>query len=174
MTPEGWNVLHLACAATADAETAAAEITDALVRAARRLALPPSRPLQIVAIADGAAAHAACLAVLRSHGQPASPEISGLVAVDAFASASASATVAAELADIDGLATVIAARRSNAEARSGGLAIHQRRQSNGRESHYLVFAEHDAPLLSQLADAQSALGREIRWLLDPVHSRNGA
>jgi hypothetical protein len=173
MTDEGWNVLHLAV--TESTSATAVAINDALSRAATQLA--SMRPLRIVAVADGAATLPACLAVLQSHRQENLPTIGGIVTVDAFASTPATnetSNIAAELAQLDTLVTVIAARRSSPAARRGGMSYHQLLQANGRETHFVVLAENGLTLFQQVADTRHPLGREVRWLLDPVHSRNVA
>lgn len=175
MTDEGWNVLHLAVTESTSATAVAVAINDALSRATTQLA--STRPLRIVAVADGAAALPACLAVLQSHRKESLPAIGGIVTVDAFASTPATneiSNIAAELAQLDTLVTVIATRRSSPAARRGGMSYHQLLQANGRETHFVVLAENGLTLFKQLADARDPFGREVRWLLDPVHSRNVA
>ncbi len=177
MTDEGWNVLHLAVTESTSATAVAVAINDALSRATTQLASTSTRPLRIVAVADGAAALSACLAVLQSHRQENLPTIGGIVAVDAFASTPATneiSNITAELAQLDTLFTVIAARRSSPAARRGGMSYHQLLQANDRETHFVVLAENGLTLFKQLADARDPFGREVRWLLDPVHSRNVA
>lgn len=178
MTDEGWNVLHLAVTESTNATAVAVAIKDALSRATTQLASTSTRPLRIVAVADGAAAAlSACLAVLQSHRQESLPAIGGIVTVDAFASTPATneiSNIAAELAQLDTLVTVIATRRSSPAARRGGMSYHQLLQANGRETHFVVLAENGLTLFQQLADARDPFGREVRWLLDPVHSRNVA
>lgn len=178
LTREGWNVLHLAAAPPADADAIAAIILDTLARAASRLTTSPNSSLRIVAVADGAAGLPACIATLQSHHQKEQAKIGGIVTIDAFerpvATADRMSDIATELAKLDGLATIVAAYRSSTEARRAGMAYHRQLQALDRETHYLVLADSDVPLLTQLADAQHALGREVRWLLDPVHSRNSA
>lgn len=178
LTSEGWNVLHLATASPADADAVATIILDTLARAVSRLTANPNSSLGIVAVADGAAGLPSCIATLRSHLANEHARIGGIVTVDAFEQAGATAdrmsALATELAGLDGLATIVAAYRSSMEARRAGLSYHRQFQALDRETHYLVLAESDVPLLTQLADARHALGREVRWLLDPVHSRNGA
>ena len=181
LTADGWNVLHIVAAnPTADADAAATMILDTLKRATAEINADPKTPLQIVAIADGAAALPACMTVLQSHRHATLPAIGGIAMIDAFeqpateSPAPRMSDIAAELAKLDGLATIVAARRSSTDTRRTGMSYHRQLQALGRETHYLVLAETDTPLLAQLADAQNAPGREIRWLLDPVHSRNGA
>lgn len=179
LTAESWNVLHVALP-RGDADAVATIILDTLARAASELTAVPIASLQIVAVAYGAVALPACIATLQSHRQMKQPMIGGIATIDAFEQSAAISTahrmpdIAAELAELDGLATLVAARRLSAETRRAGMSYHQQLQALGRETHYLVLAENDAPLLTQLADAHGALGREVRWLLDPVHSRNGA
>ena len=177
MTDEGWNVLHLAVTKIAGATAVATAINHTLSRATTQLASTSTRPWRIVAVADGAAALPACLAVLQSHRQESLPAIGGIVTVDAFASTPATneiSNIAAELAQLDTLVTVIATRRSSPAARRGGMSYHQLLQANGRETHFVVLAENGLTLFKQLADARDPFGREVRWLLDPVHSRNVA
>jgi hypothetical protein len=177
MTDEGWNVLHLAVTRIANATAVAVTINDALSRATTQLASTSTRPLRIVAVADGAAALPACMAVLQSHRRENLPTIGGIVTVDAFASTPATneiSNIAAELAQLDTLVTVIATRRSSPAARRVGMSYHQLLQANGRETHFVVLAENGLTLFQQLADARDPFGREVRWLLDPVHSRNVA
>ena len=175
MTDEGWNVLHLAVTKIAGATAVATAINHTLSRATTQLAT--TRPLRIVAVADGAIILPACLAVLQSHRQKYLPTIGGIVTVDAFASTPATneiSNIAAELAQLDTLVTVSATRRSSPAARRGGLSYHQLLQANGRETHFVVLAENGLTLFQQVADTRHPLGREVRWLLDPVHSRNVA
>ena len=175
MTDEGWNLLHLAV--TESTSATAVAINDALSRATTQLTSTSTRPLRIVAVAAGAAALPACMAVLRSHRQESLPAIGGIVTVDAFASTPATneiSNIAAELAQLDTLVTVIATRRSSPAVRRGGMSYHQLLQANGRETHFVVLAENGLTLFQQLADARDPFGREVRWLLDPVHSRNVA
>jgi hypothetical protein len=177
MTDEGWNILHLAVTKIAGATAVATAINHTLSRATSRLASTSTRPWRIVAVADGAAALSACLAVLQSHRQENLPTIGGIVTVDAFASTPATneiSNIAAELAQLDTLVTLIAARRSSPAARRGGMSYHQLLQANGRETHFVVLAENGLTLFQQVADARDPFGREVRWLLDPVHSRNVA
>lgn len=181
LTADGWNVLHIVAAnPTADADAAATMLLDTLKRATSEMKAAPTTSLQIVAIADGAAALPACMTVLQSHRHATLPAIGGIVMIDSFeqpateSPAPRMSDIAAELARLDGLATIVAARRTSADTRRTGMSHHRQLQALGRETHYLVLAETDTPLLAQLADPQKALGREIRWLLDPVHSRHGA
>jgi hypothetical protein len=177
MTLEGWNVLHLVVTKAVDAASVAAAINEALSRAAAQLTSTATKPLLIVAVADEAAALATCMAVLQSHRQADLPTIGGIVTVDAFASTSSAhdiSNITTELMQLDALATVIAARRSSPAARNGGMSYHQLLQAKGRETHFVVLAENGSTLFQRLADARDSFGREVRWLLNPVHSRNVA
>lgn len=174
MILEGWNVLHLAVTKIGNPASVATTINNALLRAATQLTSTATKPLRIVAVADEAAALATCMAVLQSHRQADLPTIGGIVTVDAFASTNELSTITTDLAQLHTLVTVIAARRSSSEARRSGMSYHRLLQAKGRETHFVVLAESGSTLFQQLADARDPFCREVRWLLDPVHSRNVA
>jgi hypothetical protein len=158
LTAEGWNVL---LAPNTDADG----IIAALAAAASHGA--PSTSPRIVAVAEAASASAACAAVLALHRRGEGMAIAGFVTVDAVPDIATDPW--SSLADITGLATLIAARRPATQARQSGLAWHQHLQARGRDTHFMVL--EDNALTDQLADPRKAFGRELRWLLEPVNSR---
>jgi hypothetical protein len=159
LTAEGWNVLDVPLAPTSDVAAAATAIVDALARAATTL----SRAPRVIVIAATDAVPAAIAAVL------ALPAIAAVVTVDSPISDSETAK---SLAAIEGLITLTVASRQSWQARQHGLALHRHLQSRHRDSHFMVLAEDDRALSSRLADVCDPLGRELRWLLDPVNSRS--
>src|SRR5690606_38921812 len=85
LTADGWNVLHIVAAnPTADADAAATMILDSLKRVTSEMKAAPTTSLEIVAIADGAAALPACMTVLQSHRHATLPAIGGIAMIDAF------------------------------------------------------------------------------------------
>ncbi|MGB6081267.1 MAG: hypothetical protein WBF99_17625 [Xanthobacteraceae bacterium] len=179
LTADGWSVLHIAAAnSAADADAAATMIFDTLKHAMTEMKIASAAALKIVAIADGAAALPTCMTVLQSHRHATLSAIDGIVTIDGFGQTAAKSTaprmsdIAAELTRLDGLSTIVAAHRLSTEARHAGMSHHRQLQALSKETHYLVLSESKTALLTQLADAHNALGREVRWLLDPVHSRN--
>jgi hypothetical protein len=160
LTAEGWNVLDVPLAPIADVAAAAAQIVNALADATSTLSGAP----RVVIIAAADAVPAALAVVL------ALPAIAAIVTVDTPMS---DADMAKSLAAIEGLTTLTVASRQSSQARRHGLALHRRLQSLDRDTHFMVQAESDRALSHRLSDPRDPLGRELRWLIDPVNSRSG-
>jgi hypothetical protein len=159
LTAEDWNVLHVGTAPDANADA----IIGALAAAASH-GDTSTGPLRIVAVAEPASVPTACAAVLETHRRGNGTAIAGLVTIDDVSDGAAS------LVDIADLTTLIVARRHATQARQSGLAWHRRLQAQGRDVHFMVL-EDGGSLMDQLTDPRDPLGREVRWLLDPVNSR---
>ena len=160
-TAEGWNVLQAECGA-ADSDSTAADIADAVRQCAG------SARIVFAAEPDLALAISKAALVFCASNSTAAV---GLVTTDALAD-EALPPIADRMAKLDRLATVWAVRRGNGEVRRKTLALHGKLQGLDRETHFVVLPEPTRPLVQHLADAQDPLGRETRWLLDPVHSRS--
>ena len=159
---EGWNVLETGCNIAVN-ETTAADIADAVKQCAT--------PGGTLFIADRDLAPAVCRAVLDICRSGSIAGAVGLITVDAFAD-DALQPVADALAEFDVVATIWAARRNNADVRRKTLAHHTGLQARNRETHFVVLPDEARSLVQHLADPRDPLGREMRWLLDPVHSRS--
>jgi hypothetical protein len=94
----------------------------------------------------------------------------GLVTIDAFAGNGISA-LCDELAELRNLATIWAVHRTDRALRERTLRHHTTLQKLGRETHFMALPDPARSLAEQLTDSRDPLGRETRWLLDPVHSR---
>lgn len=162
---EGWNVLAVGVAAASD-DLAVPIVVDAV-----KQAYSLQRCASTMFIADHGQASAVCRAIIRAHQDDLLKGPCGLVTIDAFAD-SAVPTLGKELAALENLATIWAVRRSDAALRKKTLAHHTALQTQGRETHFLVLADAARSLSEQLTDVRSPLGRETRWLLEPVHSRS--
>lgn len=172
---DSWSVLHIDFGPEPAGFTIA-DIGDAVSRAIDALGHVLGN-LPIVAVAEDQAALPVAEAVLQSHRQAASPTIGGIVLAGAFDVGSPELQrrfddLATELAELQGLASIVATGRS--DTRQAALAYHIKLQRLGRESHFLVLNDYGQPLWQCFGDPRSPLGREIRWLLQPVHSRNPA
>jgi hypothetical protein len=159
---EGWNVLETACN-VADKETTAADIADAVKQC----------PVfgGTLFIADQDLAQSVCRAVLDLCRSGSIAGAVGLVTLDAFAD-EALQPLADALAEFEVLATIWAARRNNADVRRKTLAHHTALQARNRETHFVALPDDALTLAQHLADPRDPVGREMRWLLDPVHSRS--
>jgi hypothetical protein len=159
---EGWNVLETGCN-VADNEATSADIVDAV----KQCPLAGST----IFLADQDLAPAVCRAVLDLCRSGSIAGAVGLVTVDAFADDTLG-PVADALAEFAVLATIWAAHRNNADIRRKTLAHHTGLQARNRETHFVVLPDDARSLVQHLADPRDPLGREMRWLLDPVHSRS--
>jgi hypothetical protein len=162
---EGWNVLEIGCAAPGE-HGAPAGIVDAL-----RQSRSHSDRAQTIFIADRGTASAVCQAILLAYGSGLLTGPSGLVTVDAFADDGVN-EICEELAALEHLASIWAIHREQRALREKTLKHHINLQAQGRETHFLVLADKARSLAQQLTDARDPLGREMRWLLDPVNSRS--
>jgi hypothetical protein len=162
---EGWTVLEAGVATMYD-DLAARSIVDAVKQACSR-----ERYTSTLFVADRGTASAACKAVIQAHHDAVLNGRCGLVTVDAFAE-SAVPTLGKELAALENLATIWTVRRPDAALRKKTFAHHTVLQTQGRETHFLVLPDAARSLSEQLTDIRSPLGRETRWLLEPVHSRS--
>ncbi|HEX2366344.1 MAG TPA: hypothetical protein VHJ00_15130 [Bradyrhizobium sp.] len=162
---EGWNVLEVGCASP-DSEGTPAGIVDAVGQSRSRADGAPA-----IFIADQGTASAVCRAVLLAHRSGLLTGPSGLVTVDAFADDAVKA-ICEELAGLENLATIWAVHREERTLREPSFRHHMMLQVRGRETHFLVLPDKTRSLVQQLADSRDPLGREMRWLLDPVHSRS--
>ena len=154
---EGWNLLNIADAPDDDA--AAVELLALVQDTLNEIGGAP-KP---VFVAEAGAAGRACRTLALWHRRGTLPRDCGLVAIDALDIAVDSLT------EIETLATLIAASREATAARGAGLASHRALQARGRDSRFVAVA--DTQWAAQLADPAQPIGRELRWLLDPVHSR---
>jgi hypothetical protein len=93
------------------------------------------------------------------------------VTVDAFADDGVN-EICQKLATLQNLASIWAVHREERALREATLKHHVDLQARGRETHFLVLPDRTRSLAQQLVDARDPLGREMRWLLDPVHSRS--
>jgi hypothetical protein len=162
---DGWNVLEIGCASPDDDGTPAG-IVDAVRQSRSRTEGAPT-----IFIADKGTASAVCQAVLLAHEGGLLTGSTGLVTVDAFADDGAN-DICEELAALESLASIWAVHREEPALREKTLKHHVGLQVRGRETHFLVLPDKARSLAQQLADPRDPLGREMRWLLDPVHSRS--
>jgi hypothetical protein len=161
----GWNVLEIGCASSDDDNTPAG-IVDAVRQSRSRADGAPT-----IFIADKGTAFAVCQAALLARRSGLLTGPGGLVTVDAFAEDSVN-EICEELAALEGLASIWAVHREERSLREKTLKHHMNLQARGRETHFLVLPDKARSLAQQLADPRDPLGREMRWLLDPVHSRS--
>ena len=161
---EGWNVLEIGCPA-ADKGGTAAGIVDAIKQSQTRADGPK------ILIADRGMAPAVCKAVLLALRDGSMAGRCGLVTTNAFADDGVEA-FSGEFAGAENLATIWAVHRRERTLRQQTLKHHMMLQAHGRETHFLVLSDPARSLAQQLADSRDPLGRETRWLLDPVHSRS--
>jgi hypothetical protein len=162
---DGWNVLEIGCASSDDDGTPDG-IVDAVRQSRSRADGAPT-----IFIADKGTASAVCRAVLLAHRGGLLTGPCGLLTVDAFADDGADETCE-KLAALKNLAWIWAVHREERALREKTLKHHVNLQARGRETHFLVLPDKARSLAQQLADARDPLGREMRWLLDPVHSRS--
>ena len=162
---EGWNVLEVGCASP-DSEGTPAGIVDAVGQSRSRADGAPT-----IFIADQGTASALGRTVLLAHRSGSLTGPSGLVTVDAFADDDAK-TTCEEIAGLENLATIWAVHREERALRELTIRHHMMLQARGRETHFLVLPDKTRSLAQKLADPHDPLGREMRWLLDPVHSRS--
>jgi hypothetical protein len=162
---EGWNVLEMGCAAPGHDDIAAG-IIDAVKQS---LSHPDAAGTMF--IADRGMASAMCKAVVLAHRVHLIAGPCGLLTIDAFAEDGVPA-MAEELAGLENLATIWAVQREHRKLREQTFKHHAVLQACGRETHFLVLPDSSRSLAEQLADSHNPLGRETRWLLDPVHSRS--
>jgi hypothetical protein len=162
---EGWNVLE-AGAAVADNEVAARSIVDAVKQADSYVSFT-----SIMFIADHGAASAVCQAILQAHRKDLLKGPCGLVTIDAFAERAVPA-LGDKLAELENLATIWAVHRTHSALRKRTFARHTALQTRGQETHFLVLPNAARSMAERLADTRDPLSREIRWLLEPIHSRS--
>jgi len=160
---EGWNVLEIGCPA-ADTNALSIGIIDAVARARSR-----SEGATLF-IADRGMASPAGNAIVLGHKDRLLAGPCGLVTIDAFAEDGFPA-ICETLAGLDTLATIWAVHRGARSLRERTLRHHAKLQASGRETHFIVVPDPGKSLAQRLADSRDPLGRETRWLLDPVHSR---
>jgi hypothetical protein len=158
-------VLEVGCASP-DHDGTPAGIVDAVRQSRSRADGAPT-----LFIADQGTASALGRTILLAHRSGSLTGPSGLVTVDAFADDHVRA-VCDELAGVENLATIWAVHREERALREPTFRHHMMLQARGRETHFLVLSDKARSLAQQLADARDPLGREMRWLLDPVHSRS--
>ena len=161
---EGWNVLEIGCPAS-DASATSIGIIDAVAKSRSR-----SEGATLF-IADRGTASAVGQAIVLGDRDLLIAGACGLVTIDAFAE-DGFAAVGETLAGLENLATMWAVHRSERSLREQTLRHHAMLQASGRETHFIVVADPAKSLAQQLADSRDPLGRETRWLLDPVHSRS--
>jgi len=174
---DGWSILSIT-SAKGDSDTPSL-ISELIAQAAGQLAAVAS-PLRIVAAADGAVETAAFIKAITESHRSGSAAVRGLVALDPFAASSQEglntdesiAEFAEGLLPFNGLAIILAARASSTDQRRLTLALHRRLQALGKDSRFLAIRDNGGSLPQWLANGRDQLGREFRWLLDPVHSRN--
>jgi hypothetical protein len=162
---EGWNVLEIGCPASDNGRTAAA-IVDAAAKSRTR-----GDGVATIFIADRGTATAVAQAIILGHRDRLIAGRCGLVTTDAFAEDEFPA-VCGELAEIENLATIWAVDRGERKLRQQTFKHHAMLQERRRETHFLVLPDPARSLAQQLIDSRNPLGREARWLLDPVHSRS--
>lgn len=162
---DGWNVLEIGCASSDDSVTAAG-IVDAVKQSGS-----PADGAPTVFIADRGTAFATCQAVLLAHRGGLLRGPSGLVTVDAFADDGVAA-ICEGLAALENLASIWAVHREERGLREKTFRHHASLQARERETHFVVLPDKAKSLARQLADPRDPLGRETRWLLDPVNSRS--
>jgi hypothetical protein len=160
---EGWNVLEIGCAA-ADASVASIGIIDAVAKSRSR-----SEGATFF-IADRGTASAVGQAIVLGDRDLLITGPCGLVTIDAFAE-DGFAAAGETLSELGNLATIWAVHRDERALREQTLRHHAKLQTHGRETHFMVVPDHAKSLAQQLTDSRDPLGREARWLLDPVHSR---
>jgi hypothetical protein len=161
---EGWNVLE-AGSARADVDAAAFGLVEAIKQARSHIGSAAT-----VFVADDGMAPAVCRAVVLAHRSDLLKSRCGLVTIDAFAGNGISA-LCDELAELRNLATIWAVHRTDRVLRERTLRHHTTLQKLGRETHFMALPDPARSLAEQLTDSRDPLGRETRWLLDPVHSR---
>jgi hypothetical protein len=158
-------VLEIGCASPGDDGTPAG-IVDALRQSRTHSDRAPT-----IFIADRGTASDVCQAILLAHDGGLLTGPSGLVTVDAFADDGVD-EICEELAALENLAAIWAVHREERALREKTLKHHVNLQAQGRETHFLVLADKARSLAQQLTDSRDPLGREMRWLLDPVNSRS--
>lgn len=173
---DGWGLLHIDLGSASPTDIVAKATGDIIARALAELTSVQQADLPIIAVGEGEAAVTAMEIVRQSHLQTTSRTIDGCCLVDAFDSQSPELrqhfdALATKLSELDHLASVVATRRQS-DGRRAALDHHLRLQQLGRETHFLALADEGSTLLQRVSDALDPLGREIRWLLRPVHSRN--
>src|SRR5260221_7575014 len=161
---EGWNGLEIGCPAF-DASATAIAIIDAVAKSRSR-----SEGATLF-VADRGTASSVGNAVLLGHKDRLIAGPCGLITIDAFAEDGFSA-ICETLGELEKLATIWAVHRGERALREQTLRHHMMLQARGRETHFMVAPDPAKSLAHQLADSRDPLGRETRWLLDPVHSRS--
>jgi hypothetical protein len=161
---EGWNVLEIGCPA-ADASVASIGIIDAVAKSRSR-----SEGASLF-IADRGTASSVGQAIVLGDRDLLIAGPCGLVTIDAFAEDDFAA-ICEPLAGLENLATIWAVHRSEQSLREQTLKHHTMLQASGRDTHFMVVPDPAKSLAQKLADSRDPLGRETRWLLDPVHSRS--
>jgi len=162
---EGWNVLDIGCPASDNDETAAG-IIDAAAKSGAG-----AEKAATVFIADRGTASAVGQAIVLGHRDRLIAGACGLVTIDAFAE-NGFPPIGEKLAKLESLATIWAVQREKRELRQQTMAHHVMLQAQRRETRFLAIQDASRSLAQQLADSRDPLGRETRWLLDPVHSRS--
>jgi hypothetical protein len=160
---EGWNVLEIGCPAS-DVSATSIGIIDAVAKSRSR-----SEGATLF-VADRGTASAVGNAVILGHKDRLIAGSCGLVTIDAFGE-SDFPSMSETLAGLQKLATIWAVHRGERALRERTLKHHAKLQASGRETHFMIVPDPAKSLAQQLADSRDPLGRETRWLLDPVHSR---
>ncbi|RJF69372.1 hypothetical protein [Rhodopseudomonas palustris] len=163
---EGWSVLELE--GESDDDVAAA-VGDALGQLDDTPSSAEGGP-QLIVLADHGLACTAARALIALDQHRAATAACGLATIDAFAEPGF-ASVAEQLAQQAGVATLWAVSRGARDLRVVTFTHHAARQAGSKDSHFLVLPDSSRELAALAADPQSAFGREFRWLLAPVNSR---
>ncbi len=122
----------------------------------------------VIFVADGATAVATCRAILMLDNQK-KRVATGPVTLNAMAGMASDATLCDAVAALPDLASLWAVDPHLPVIRRQTLAYHRRLQASARNTHFLVLWA-GADFARELSSARSTLGREARWLLDPVNS----
>lgn len=160
---EGWNVLEIGCPVSGASATSIGIIGAVAKWRSRSEGAP-------LFVADRGTASAVGQAILLGDRDLLIAGSCGLVTIDAFAE-DEFAAVGETLAGLENLATIWAVHRGERSLRERTLGHHAKLQASGRETHFMVLPDASKSLAQQLTDSRDPLGREARWLLDPVHSR---
>jgi len=161
---EGWNVLEIGCPAS-DVSATSIGIIDAVAKSRSR-----SEGATLF-IADRGTASAVGQAIVLGDRDLLIAGSCGLVTIDAFAE-DEFAAIGETLSGLENLATIWAVHRGESTLREQTFRHHMMLQARGRETHFMIVPGPAKSLAQQLADSRDPLGREARWLLDPVHSRS--
>lgn len=176
LASDGWGLLDIDLGVAPPTDIVAHTIGDIVARALAEITSAQQADLPIIIAGEAGTAVTAVEVVLQSHLQAATPAIGGLCLVDAFDVQPPDLrqqfdALATSLSELPRLASIVVARRQSG-GRRAAWDHHLRLQELGRETHFLALADDGSSLLRRLGDALDPLGREVRWLLRPVHSRN--